>query len=1608
MTPASPLLFAQILNAPGLWKDLGKTHGLSEKDFNWLAHINLATDTLRSEQTPPLLAERILIELGTGTPVELAGAFVLSATPDEKAWLLYTPYDGLKKHHSRADLETALIKRLQDADEEDNLLAFLAFAQRRRVVDAASITLTLQTIKGDVFEAQTAALSQAQQLNAQAMADELKQLPSLNELLERALDKLLQPSFGALAQRNTRVSFYTLAPSDNDPQPSLARYWLDSMSLSDAVLRFYRHPHWPADQQHEFSNPGRTPLDADQQTWDNAVATAASKLPALLFEQLEAYWDAASADGANRRTFFAEALASQARTDLLQKRESNVITASQFNTVHQIVKQNAGSRRPTIETVQLWEHQANYVEPAGSLMIGDSNAFLYTPSSGLQVLADYQDLKKTLLSKFSTRGHEDEMYALLSLDEQGRFLGFDKPNVSGEMIAGEIFEVLFEAILTKQRENLLYTLQVFRHSEGSVDIYALFDKALDIRAMLHERLLTLASQGRWSTRPVLAGGQQPSSVLADAAALAGKSYASVASRFDSEFSAQPLSETVAQRAYLEGLRAKWVDALSVGVRGEARMRRLQSSLSANDQAIIDTVLNGADRSRRERGALNGFRPDAYALTVLDSHKKQRLPLAGSFLLTERGGLDDQHSGRAILWTAAMGLEPFDNLAEARQALGRRLADSVKRQSLLENLTPEQWQPHENYSLGPFWLIEEDVLQNRIQSAIDHCLAHADSLRKHIKDTQKQAAALKRLTLTAGFTNLPRAAGLSDAIYQQQTLPAWLGMAPIEEQKLHLELLEQWHNSVSDDKDYLDGIPTLKSFVQQRLKTLLNARFPAQELDPGLIEITPNLALAGPPRSLTEFALNHVNTAQGTGFKIASKTPKALPKELDQNAVKQLLLSLNIGSTYASKVAEKLSATDAEGSERQRRFFRQLPWQLMQHAHALKLQGELSAAAFDSLTQVLDMPDGTARASVTHATAIIAPLSLIKTVGAQAVEAQGLYVVSSGGGQAGPLVLFTPYADPVFHEFESAAKLIDALNTPGALQELLLRRLPTAQQAVFRSLLQSSVGETSEMTLATRALDGQWFAQFFSDNTALIKQFLNAQSKSKAQPDWDVAKSLLRAGIQRLANLLPGKLAYLPFLWRAYNDFKDSAENLQNHHWRRALRSFINGAVEMVSLGWLALEDDSPRKTTATRKTPEAPVSAPKKPAAPSKKFVPDWKDIKPTSPLRTPRQAFAAPAVALKDLSHDAKKGIYEDAASKKTYAAIDGQVLRVKKNGADWHLHDGSQSGPSLRKRDDTLVLDPDLHPLRTGKVFSRLSRRDATRSDSREALNIEARGMTEIRRKHPLKAWMLVQAVDLARYYAFNGLHNLAQLKNKVPNPRVDTFLKGFFDVTSVDTPLLEKIHNAMVPICNALVDPTQDLMNTDRFVIGSNKYPQGKMSAFVYDDDAEKKVHFTELFFESHLDWYKTGLTEPFNVEGHAQAALLIHEFAHIACAAEDITMLEARRPFADLISTTTPKGLELKQAQQDFQRGALSLATPRDQLFRRWDSEDETWVSFDKLEGVAEAAACKGILAATSSSSLAEARNAFLDQNTPDARIKTILLNADSLAMLICEMGRKLDS
>nr|WP_225138872.1 DUF6543 domain-containing protein [Pseudomonas putida] len=1595
--PIPPLLFQPILNSPGSWRELGNLHHLSTADFQWLSHVQLATHALRSQQTPPMLAQRILLHTAGAQAVPLAGSFILSATPDDRGILLYTPFAGLKKHASLTALTAHLEQHLNSAREDDRLLALLALSQRKRLAERHGISVTYELVEGDIFEDQRVAIEHCQQLNTQAMLDELMQLPELGSLLQTIVDALLTPTMRGVDQTRTRVNLYATTTATGPASTDLAsRRGVEALSLGDALLLHYRHTGWPVGQTHEFSHPSRTFLASDQQHWETAITTASGKLLVLLYQQMERYWNGPSADGASRRDVLAQIIRQQALADFLLKREAGIIDQRQFDSLlTSLGFSESLAPRAAVETVRLWEHQANFVELAGALMIGHSESCLYTPTHGLQVLKDYADLKSMLLGKFASPGHEDELYGLLSLDERQRFLGFDRPQVSGKSIAGDVFSVLLELIITKQRQNIDYALQLYRHSDGVVDIRALFDKALDIRSMLHERLVTLDARGRWSTRPMLTGNPLPSRVLADTAAAEVRKFASIMPTIAADFAAQPLTVTALQRTYLQGIAAKLAHALSVGINGEARLRVRDGTLSRHAQTLVDTVFNPDHPDRSRRKALNGIRPDAWSLTLQVAGESEVLPLANCVLLTERGGLDTQHSGRAILWTPALGLEVFRSIEHARQVLSQRLLDPQKRLALLENLSPLHQRFHQHYTLGRLQLISGNVLQDRTESTIEHFLQRCEQVRGRHWPTPRENQILKTLSEQVVETNLQRATALAMALGKQHSLPAWLGMARLDDQQLHLELLEQWRQSVIDDEDYLHALPTLRDYIRQTLKTLLSTRLHRQDLDPEQITVTPALSLIGSAMSLTDFALNHAHIAQDTAFSLSSSTDRALPTGLDQQVVRSLLLSLNVATTFANKITSVLSANDVDAEQRKLRFIQQLPWQLLQHAHQLQLQQRLSTKAFDLITQVLDMPDAVARATVQGADAIVRPLALIKTAGASAIKTLGLYLIGPAE-KSGPQVVYAPYhGEHAFSEFEDEAAVIAALKTPGSLQDLLLRRLPESQRSIFSALFKASSGQTSEMTLATTPVDGNLLLQLFDDNLALLPHLLSSHSLPSAQADWDAAKHLFSSGFQRIRGLLPGKLAYVQFLWQSYQDFLDSAEALQDHHWKRALQTFVAGAAQMISLGRLALESRLESQAVAAPQPPQ-----------PTTLSAPVLAQTKPTDPLRTSLQTFEAPTIALKDLTRNAAEGTYQDLTTKATYAPIAGKVYPVERPGAVWQIKGAEQPGPVLQHTASRqLVLDPDRHTVHFGKAMSTMFNHYATHRQARYMLNIEAQGMEEIRARHPEKARMLIEAIDLARHYAFNSLHNLAQLRNYVPGTRLDTFLKSFFDVQRIDADILDKLKQAIVPICDALVDPTEDLLNTSRFVVGSNRHSSSGVIAFVLGGDLLKKVHFTEKFFNQGLDWYNTGLTEPFNVDGHARAATLIHEFSHQFSKTVDIASLEARRPFADLIATVTGYGAARKQVQTRFQREALSLSTRREELFSRWSDNLQEWLDIDEFEGMEHVR--REVLKTTRTRNLEDARTAFLSPTNPHPRIDTILRNADSIAFLICEMGRQLD-
>lgn len=1600
-TDTPPLLFPEVLAAKRL-DQLNSPHGLTQADLDWLHHAALPNHTLRTAQTPPLCAETILFESAGNAPIPLAGCFALSARthadgPDTQPAFLYTHFDGITKFDSLASLEKKIDQMLENPTQRDDLFRLLSLSQRNELKGTTAIKKTRQTINGDVFKTLVESIEQAQSLNAQAMVNELIKLPALTSMLDQVLNEVASN----FDHRQTRVTLSSGVDLGNPKATQLTR----SLSLSEAVLVYFHNQGRPAGHDVDFVHPQITASPQNTRQWESLLRVTARNLIPKLTYCIETYWDAMGPFHTSRRSFLSQILSDALRATILIQREKQQLTHAQSEELLRLYRPSRQDEALLfIETIRLWEYAPLYVEPAGSLMISGKGHYLYTPSHGLQKVDNYLGFKDALLTPPTRVAGKEYLYSLLSLEERNRFLRFDAPQLSGRSVALPAFESLAEAIIGKQTNNLRYALEMSR--QGDVDIHALVDKALDIRALINASLLKQKTDGHWGTQPAFYGDLRPSNFMADQLERKLKSYSSVEEAFNTLFTQLPLSDKTRLRSELKELLPKLANVFSLGIREEAHLRELNGTLSPAANDLIKTVFayDAEYPGRQQRVGVKGFRPDVYSLRLActTEDKTVSLALANCFLLTERGGLDTPYSGLGILWTPADGLQVFASVELATKQLNQHLLDSQRRFALLENLTPDQRKPHGRYRLEAFELIEDNVLLNRMRSFIEHFEAE-HSYVSTLKSGDWQltgpalAKSLEALLKKGAPSNLTRAARIAQATRWQQKLPAWLGTAAAEDQRLHIDLLEQYRISVGDGNDYLDGIEPLRTYVSKKLKALLDARFAEKDLDPATIQITPNLALAGPASTLTDFALNHINDIQNTGFKVSSTSRQKLPDSLNEAAVRQMLLSLDIPGAYKKHVLDKLSGTAADVQQRKQRFRRQIPWQLLQHAHARQLQQHLSPTAFDLIRQVLDMPDAIARQAVEGASALIRPLELIKTEGTAAIKALGLYLIGSSADAKAPHVLYSPYhAGDYFTEFKDEASIVAAFNTPGALQDLLIRRLPETQQATFKNLFASTVGYLSEITLGSNPIKANLLDTLFNDNTALLSDLLTAQTDKKRQFDWQTVLHLFRRGVKLVGRQLPGKLTFIETLWESYQDFKASAESLQEHDWKAGLHDFIAGAVEMTSLGSLNPDD------TFGLLAPLGPGSQNNPAATPA-----HWKDIASTAPRRTNLQAFEATGVSLQDLQRNAIDGTYKSITSGKLYAHVAGKVFQVAKTNQVWRVVHENGEGPILKKSPGSQqwTIDPQRHGIRYGKVMSTLA--DAFSDYKASAsMNIEARGMAEIRRKYPHRANAIVQALETARYYSLNALHNLALIKRRVPSgSRVDTFLKSFFGVQKVDVSLIQKIHTAISPVCRALADPCWDSQNPKRVVIGSLTQADDGLVAFVLEPEPTSTIYLTDLFFDMGMDWYKAVVPDTFNVDAHAQGATLIHEVSHQLFDTIDIVYLEAALPFPDLISQATHEGRLKYDRLKNQQTNALSLTTPRAQLFTAWDIEDDAPRSLDLFARFKYTV--KEILKITGARTLDEARDAFLDPDLPDKRIDVILRNADSLTLLICELGRQLD-
>ena len=1042
---------------------------------------------------------------------------------------------------------------------------------------------------------------------------------------------------------------------------------------------------------------------------------------------------------------------------------------------------------------------------------------------------------------------------------------------------------------------------------------------------------------------------------------------------------------------------------------ECNLRSADQSLDENDRKLLTIVLDSPVRSLRR--TLNGFRPDVYSIALNANETPAWIKLVNCFVIAERGGLGPQYApedrGRVILWTPERGLESFNTMPTLLSQLNARLLDIRERSSLLDNASwTDRSRIFEQTSIKlELRIIEGDFQEVLQQWQIDAELATSESLFHLAQTCQLSAHHTRDLMLSQSqgikaAINLDRLVACAQNILFQHKLPDWLRTKSLKEQQEYLEALRAYQRSIDAQKNYLHDIPGLHDFARSKLKTLLDAKATDHPLNPDLIDVTIThyesaVAPPGEPpfffaaiakgiaphttESLTQFALKTYAQVNGAAISISfhnSRLP--VPAWLDSSYLQETFRTLDIGTEYVKTLHDKLDDGKPGVDERKRLFATQLPAQVIELALAMRLQNQLTEKAYLFIKQVMTMPDPLARELLGDVNIIVRPLELIPQKGLKADVALGMYLIGPSPSTAGPLILYTPYSkDYGLKEYRDEAHFISDLQTSTPLQALVLERMSTQAMKIyanggfiephipFSDLPTSTPGPIS---LSFTSFKGNLFNTLFTDNTALLISMAESQSITAAQAKWERLKFLLTPVIDAGFMFAPG-IVTLPFvIWSSLQLVTEVAEAIKKAQWAQACDLVFMNLLQMVAMHQLRLRPMRRGSVAVEIETMMRPGGL-------------AWTNHPMTVEQITRLREFEASEINLIALQNDEAPGVFRNPIDQRLYAPVQGRFYRIDKHEGEWRLINDERVGPTLKR--DHGVWKVTTSPLHRS-IARALEGKSATVRAKLE-MDFNAQGMKQITTRYPEKAQALKDA-HTAAYMKLLGCRFV--LRRPVPgiprDPRVISIIKEVLSIPDIPPALYDQINTITSTLLDALWDRSMDTYDSKRYVIGTTNTADNVV-AFSVVGDPERRIFFTEHFFDPGLRGADYPVIGSFDQGSHSRANTLIHELSHLVLGTKDLADAWSEYPPTAKLDTARLGLFQTPDWIVSRRRNAFSRNMSADNLFT------------EPLNRTAH----ETILKISGTKNLDAARLAFLFDSTVRARM--ILSNADSVALLISELA-----
>ncbi|NWC10400.1 hypothetical protein HX776_16445 [Pseudomonas agarici] len=494
-----PYCFSEVMEPRQAPSERERLLKITQADREWLRAVLLPDHQARQALEKPMLVEKLSFTMRNSKVVDLAGSFLMTARARDSAFL-YTPGFGIEHFDSRSQAVDRLTERLNDPELRDELLRFVALRVKASLDFTHSATVLTEVIRGRVFPDRRRSIDASLEDNQDCLQTELLKLPTLRSLLIRALAVEAGQCFAQVSLESVTVISYA---SGVDDECRLKRCQLSICSLTDVLLKHYKESAWPQNQTREFIAPGYSPGTGDTHHWEAIIEKVSTRLIHHFRRELSNFWNAPLDNGRSRRNFFAEAMGTTFRSELLKQQLSENLSPHDHYWLSGLYP-HAPSRlkQISVRSVSGKTQKASYIEVTHAFQgsnraVAPDKFFLYI-SERLKVFDSSESLDESVRRQW-VNPHQ-EILSALPLQARADLMQFHVVPEGERAVSLPLFQNIIETILSSQLSNIRYIIERYRQRGGDLNLDAAFDIALDIRAMFDRRLLLSDARGRWSTR----------------------------------------------------------------------------------------------------------------------------------------------------------------------------------------------------------------------------------------------------------------------------------------------------------------------------------------------------------------------------------------------------------------------------------------------------------------------------------------------------------------------------------------------------------------------------------------------------------------------------------------------------------------------------------------------------------------------------------------------------------------------------------------------------------------------------------------------------------------------------------------------------------------------------------------------------------------------------------------------------------------------------------------------------------------------------------------------------------------------------------------------------